>query len=399
MTIVWTAGSRPQSSEESKSNNPIKMDYWLIGAVTILVAMGLVMVASASLHINASNSWYYFNRQLFFVVIGGLSGYVVFHLELDFWRRNGIFLFLFGLVLLVVVLIPGVGKEINGSTRWISLVVFNIQPSELMKLFVVIYVAGYLCRHAQEVCKSCVGFLRPIALIILTGILLICEPDFGSFVVVLTTVLCMMFLAGAQLKQYIAFILIAMIALALLVYIEPYRFERLLAFLNPQESANKGGYQLLQSLIALSRGELFGVGLGNSVQKLFYLPEAHTDFLLAVIGEELGLIGVYTVILCYLIILFRSFQIGWRAELLENRFFAYIAYGLGILLTIEAFINIGVNMGVLPTKGLALPFMSYGGSSLIVSCVMIAIILRIHHEVMSVKKPKSKRSRRWAPVL
>jgi cell division protein FtsW len=353
-------------------------------AFVALLSIGLVMVASASIGIadrNFDNPFYYFQRQLAFVIIGITAAFIVFRVRLVQWEKSGMSLLAFALFLLLLVLIPGVGKTVNGSTRWLPLGIINLQVSELVKLFLVIYVSGYLVRHGDAVRSTLWGFIKPMLLVGLCGLLLLLEPDFGATVVIMGTVLCMTFLAGVRFSQFIAFVSLFVSAAMLLVVTSPYRMERLTSFTNPWADPFDSGFQLTQSLIAIGTGGWFGTGLGGSVQKLFYLPESHTDFLFAVLSEELGFFGVLLVISLYSIVFFRSFRIAAKAEAIGNYFAAYVAYGIGIWLSMQAVINMGVNVGLLPTKGLTLPLMSYGGSSLIVSCMAIGLLMRINFEV------------------
>lgn len=348
-----------------------------------LIMLGVVMVGSASVSIadrDLGNPYFYLQRQLLFAVMGIAIAYFVFRLRLAHWEKSGIVLLGFALFLLVLVLIPGVGKTVNGSTRWIPLGVFNLQVSELVKLLMLVYVAGYLVRHGEAVRTSLWGFIKPMLMVGLAGLLLLLEPDFGATVVLMGTVLGMTFLGGVRFFQFAAFLFMFGCAAMLLVVSSPYRLERLTSFMNPWADPFDTGFQLTQSLIAIGTGGWFGTGIGGSVQKLFYLPESHTDFLFAVMSEELGLIGVGFVLALYVLFFIRAFRIGLQAETCGNRFAAYLAYGIGIWLGLQAVINIGVNMGLLPTKGLTLPLMSYGGSSLIVNCIAVGLLLRIHHE-------------------
>jgi len=301
---------------------------------------------------------------------------------------------IFSLFLLVLVLVPGIGKTVNGSTRWLPLGFINLQVSELVKLFLVIYVAGYLVRHGDAVRRSLWGFLKPMMMVGIAGLLLLIEPDFGATVVIMGTVLAMTFLAGARFVQFISFVTLFVCAAMLLVVTSPYRMQRLTSFANPWADPFDSGFQLTQSLIAIGTGGWFGTGLGGSVQKLFYLPESHTDFLFAVLSEELGFIGVAVVILLFSMLFFRSLKIASQAEAAGNYFAAYMAYGIGIWLSMQAIINMGVNVGLLPTKGLTLPLMSYGGSSLVVSCMAIGLLMRIQYETRGVTKQASKKSTR-----
>ena len=358
-------------------------DGLLWGAAIALFVLGLVMVASASIDIadrNQGQPLYFLGRQLMYALTALALGYGLLCLPLAVVERLGGPLLLAGLVLLVVVLIPGVGREINGSARWLSLGFANLQPSEFMKLFMIVYLAGYLVRRADEVRSAAWGFFKPILVLILMGLLLLLEPDFGAAAVITATAMGMMFLGGVPLWQFGVLILGVGGGLAALAISSPYRLERITAFLDPWAHPFDSGFQLTQALIAFGRGEWFGVGLGNSVQKLFYLPEAHTDFLFAVLAEELGLVAAVGVILLFAVIIWRAFVIGRGAERAGRPFAAHLAYGCGIWLGGQAFVNIGVNMGLLPTKGLTLPLMSYGGSSLLVSVMTVALLQRVAME-------------------
>ncbi len=360
-----------------------------------LLTIGVIMVASSSISVadrNFSNPFYYLQRQLVFVVMGVFAALSVFKIRLVQWEKSGVSLLIFALFLLVLVLMPGVGKTVNGSTRWLPLGVISLQVSELVKLFLVIYVAGYLVRHGDAVRRSLLGFLKPMMMVGFAGLLLLMEPDFGATVVIMGTVLGMTFLAGARFTQFISFVFIFVCAALMLVVTSPYRMQRLTSFANPWADPFDSGFQLTQSLIAIGTGGWFGTGLGGSVQKLFYLPESHTDFLFAVLSEELGFIGVSVVVVLYAALFFRSLKIASQAENAGNYFAAYVAYGIGIWLSMQAIINMGVNVGLLPTKGLTLPLMSYGGSSLIVSCMAIGLLMRIYYETNGVTKQASRKS-------
>ncbi len=277
-------------------------------------------------------------------------------------------------------MLPGIGVEVNGSTRWINLAVFRLQVSEPAKLLALIYMAGYLVRHGEEVRYTGAGFLKPLGLLLIAALLLLMEPDFGATVVLMTTALVMMFMAGVSLWKFGGLIAVAGTAFAALALLSPYRLQRLTAFIDPWNDPFNTDFQLTQSLIAIGRGEWFGVGLGASIQKLFYLPEAHTDFVFAVLAEELGLIGILVLLGLYALVVYRTYVIAARAEQGGNLFAAYLAYGIGTWLGMQAVINVGVNTGLLPTKGLTLPLLSYGGSSMLVTCIAIALLLRIDYE-------------------
>ncbi len=361
-----------------------RYDAWLIGSVLILVTLGLVMVASASVAIadrHLGQPFYYFQRQALFVVIGMGLGASVMKIPVKLWQRSGAMLLALGILLLLLVLVPEVGREVNGSMRWITLGPINIQPSELIKLFMSVYLGGYLVRRTEEVRGTFSGFIKPMAVLMVIAGLLLLEPDYGATVVLFATVLGMLFLGGVPLLRFSGWMAATGAVMAGIVMLAPYRVERLTAFMNPWADPFDSGFQLTQALIAVGRGEWFGVGLGGSVQKLFYLPEAHTDFLFAVLGEELGFAGMALVIGLFTFVVWRAFAIAGRAASRGLAYGAYLAYGLGLGIGIQAFINIGVNLGVLPTKGLTLPLMSYGGSSMLANCMAIGLLLRIDHEL------------------
>jgi len=375
--------NRPDKSSVDKPVLLEGMDGVLIMLVLCLLGIGLVMVASASISIadsKTSTPFYYLYRQLIAAGIGLIAVMAIFRIRLVYWEKSGMILLALSFAMVVLVLIPGIGKTVNGSTRWIPIGFLNLQVSEIVKLFLMVYVAGYLVRHGEQVRSSLWGFLKPMIMIGLVCLFLLLEPDFGASVVIMMTVLGMTFLAGVRFTQFLAVITLFGSAATLLVITSPYRLQRLTAFVNPWADPFDSGFQLTQSLIAIGSGGWTGVGLGSSVQKLFYLPEAHTDFLFAVMAEELGLIGVIVVIGLYTSLVFRAFMIARKAESCGNQFASYLSYGIGIWLGLQAFINIGVNMGVLPTKGLTLPLMSYGGSSLIVVSASIGLLLRISYE-------------------
>jgi cell division protein FtsW len=295
-----------------------------------------------------------------------------------------------------MVLIPGVGVKVNGSARWLSLGGFRIQVSEIMKFFAVVYIAGYVARRRREVCESAFGLLKPLLLFGVACALLLKEPDFGSSVVILVIAMGVMFLAGARLGQFVFLALLLAAAAGFLVYVSPYRLARVTSFIDPWADPLDTGFQLTQALISFGRGAWLGVGLGAGVQKLFYLPEAHTDFLFSVLAEELGLAGVLAVIGLFGVIVWRAFEIGAEAEKIELTFHAYLAYGLGLWFGFQAFVNMGVNMGMLPTKGLTLPLMSYGGGSMIIMCAAVALLFRVQSEIAERRASAPKRKPAWA---
>lgn len=362
---------------------PAPYDRWLIIIVSSLVGLGLLMVASASIETSdhqLHEPFYYFYRQLIYLVLGILIGSIVVQFEVAIWEKISGYLLVAIMVMLAIVLIPGIGHAVNGSARWVGVGPFRIQVSELAKFSVVIYMAGYLVRHHDEVETKLIGFIKPMGLLTVVAVLLLKEPDFGATAVIMATALGMMFLGGMQLRHFVVLFALVIIALAVLAISEPYRMQRLTTFLNPWENPFNSGYQLTQSLIAFGRGGWMGVGLGNSIQKLFYLPEAHTDFLFAVIAEELGLIGMLAVMGLFTLLVFRILYIGRQSQLLGQHFAGFAAYGFALWIAIQFMVSIGVNSGVLPTKGLTLPLVSYGGSSMLINCVVIALLLRIDYE-------------------
>lgn len=360
-----------------------RWDPWLLGCVAALVGLGLVMVYSASVSSaerTLGNGFYYFARQLGSVIVGSILMYLVMHTPLRLWERIGPYLLLLGLVLLVLVLVPGVGVNVNGSSRWIRLGIVNLQPSELIKLFLVVYVAGYFVRKQEELQNFTHGIAIIGLVLMAAGILLLQEPDLGAVVVITATVLGMLFLAGVRLWHFGVMTLTGVGVVALLTVLAPYRLQRVVAFLDPWADPFNTGFQLVQALIAFGRGEWVGVGLGASVQKLYYLPAAHTDFLFAVTAEELGLLGVLSVMLLFAVLVARAFTISRWAQDAGLLYAARLAQGIALLLGVQAAISMGVNMGVLPTKGLTLPFMSYGGSSMLVNLMSVGLLLLIERE-------------------
>ncbi|WIX34261.1 putative lipid II flippase FtsW [Salinicola sp. JS01] len=357
-------------------------DGWLLLSALALMLIGWVMVTSASTEIAASltgNPYYFSIRHGIFVLAAIGVGLLAVRLPLWWWREKGPMLLILGLVLLVLVLL--VGREINGSRRWIPLGIVNVQASEVAKLFMIVYVAGYLERFLPEVRRTWGAFMRPLAVMALIGFLLILEPDYGAVVVMTGCVMGMLLLSGAPLWRFLLILIVVGSGAVMLAVAEPYRLQRITSFANPWADQYNTGYQLTQALIAFGRGHWLGLGLGNSVQKLFYLPEAHTDFVFAVLAEELGLFGAVGVILLFALLVFRAFRIGRKAELARMPFAAYLCYGIALVIGAQAFINISVSSGMLPTKGLTLPLLSYGGSSLIVSGIMVAMLFRVDAEV------------------
>jgi cell division protein FtsW len=362
------------------------VDPVIAGVALCLLSFGLIMVASASTEVSAriyGNPFYLMIRHSAYVLLGTAAGIAVLMLPLRIWQKLELPLLLLSFVLLVAVLVPGIGKEVNGAARWISLGLFSVQGSELVKLFVVIYIAGYLVRRKQEVQEKFTGSLKPLLIVSLLAVLLIKQPDFGAAVVIMSAVMGVVYLAGAPMRYLLPVLSLFAGAAVLVATLQPYRLARFASFIDPWQHQFGGGYQLTQALIAFGRGEWFGLGLGNSIQKLFFLPEAHTDFLFSIIAEEMGVVGAAVIILLFACLVIRGLWIGRIAASQGAEFHAFLAYGISMLLGVQAAINLGVNLGLLPTKGLTFPLMSYGGNSLIVSCMLIAILLRIEYECRS----------------
>ena len=361
-------------------------DQSVVWVSIVLLACGVVMVYSASIAIaeasraTAHQPTYYLVRHAAYVVIGLAFALLAFQIPVHVWQKAAPYLFVLGLVLLALVLVPGVGREVNGSRRWLSFYVVNFQPSELMKLAVVLYAADYTVRKAAYMDSVKRGFLPMFGVMFLTGVLLIREPDFGALAVIVVIAAGILFVGGMNWRLFAGLTVTLAIAFVALILMAPYRLQRVTGFMDPWADPYGKGYQLSHALIAFGRGEWLGVGLGGSVEKLFYLPEAHTDFLLAVTAEELGFAGVAAVILLFAWLVTRAFTIGRRAALLERHFAALVAQGIGLWLGVQAIVNMGVNMGMLPTKGLTLPLMSFGGSAIVATCCAIAVLLRIDWE-------------------
>ncbi|EKG35547.1 MULTISPECIES: putative lipid II flippase FtsW [Pseudomonas] len=365
------------------SGRGIDLDFPMLVGCLALLGLGLVMITSASSEVAAvqsGNTLYMMTRHLVYLLIGlGACG-VTMMIPVATWQRLGWMMLLGAFGLLLLVLVPGIGREVNGSMRWIGFGAFNVQPSEIAKVFVVIFLAGYLIRQQQEVRESWMGFFKPFIVLLPMAGLLLMEPDFGATVVMMGAAAAMLFLGGVGLFRFSLMVVLAVASVVVLVQAQPYRMARLTNFTDPWADQFGSGYQLTQALIAFGRGEWFGVGLGNSVQKQFYLPEAHTDFVFSVLAEELGVVGSLITVALFLFVSIRGMYIGMWAERAKQFFGAYVAYGLSFLWIGQFLINIGVNVGLLPTKGLTLPFLSYGGSSLVICCASLGLLLRIEWE-------------------
>ncbi len=367
----------------SKAVIQYDFDRALVFASGTLLVIGLIMVGSASISIadgKLNQPLFYFNRQLIFALAGLAIAAMVITVRLEVWRQLAPLLLMLGVGLLILVLIPGIGREVNGSRRWLPLGPVNIQVAEIIKLFSIIYVADYLHRHHGQLNGSFFKVFGPLVLLGVAALLLLLQPDMGSVVVILSTVLAMLFLGGARLDVFAALMTIFAGLFSVLIWLAPYRLQRLQTFMDPWQDPFGSGFQLTQALIAFGRGDWLGVGLGSSMQKLFYLPEAHTDFLYSILAEELGLVGALSILVLFSIFIWRALAIGRAAELAGQVFGAQIACGIGIWIGLQACVNMGVNMGVLPTKGLTLPLMSYGGSSLLLTCLAIALLFRVDLE-------------------
>lgn len=362
----------------------LRIDWPLLGLWFALMSFGLIMVASASISFAAvtyNDAWFFAKRHAVYMLLGVALAVFVVCIPMSVWQKYSGHFLLFTIFLLVLVLIPGIGKKVNGSQRWFSLGVISIQVSEIAKFCAVVFFASFFARRYQELHFGWQGFLKPLMVVgVFVGLLLL-EPDFGSSVVLSATVFAMMFIAGVRMLHFLFLIVIAVGGLAAVAVLSPYRMQRLITFLDPWADQFNTGYQLTQSLIGFGRGEWFGLGLGNSLQKLFFLPEAHTDFIFAIIAEEFGLIGAVLLLGLFAVLILRIFKIA-KQNLAAGKMFAALAvFGVAILFSFQVFINMGVSSGLLPTKGLTLPFISYGGSSLLICCVLMAFVMRVQWEL------------------
>ena len=367
-------------------------DPLLAGLALSLIVVGVVAIASASIgysdwHFN--NPWHHTIRHAVYLAMAASLGAVAYRVPIEVWQRTSGLWLLMALALLLLVLVPGVGRDVNGSQRWLPLGPITVQPSEIAKFALVLYTASFVVRHAEAVQNHWQGLAKPVAILGVTGLLLLFEPDFGATVICAGTVFGMLFLAGARLGYVLLLVTVAVGALMFMIISAPYRLQRLTAYTDPWQDPYGSGFQLIQSLIAFGRGEWWGVGLGNSIQKLFYLPEAHTDFVFSIWAEETGFFGALVVIVLYCLLIGRILFVGRRAERDGESFAAYICYGVALIFAGQAFVNMGVSSGLLPTKGLTLPFVSYGGSSLMMSCVMLSVILRIEYSLRANRGGKS----------
>jgi len=378
-----TVNSYARSSGQPRR---LVLDPWIIGTVSALLLIGLIMVASASIGISekeTGHAFHYFQRQLLYVLAGLVAAAVGLAVPTRIWEEYSVYLLGGAILLLVVVLIPGIGYEVNGARRWIRLGFMNFQVSEAARAMLLMYVASYAVRRSDDLRTDFKGFMMPVGVLGAAAGLLLLEPDFGAATVLFATGLGVLFLAGARILHLLVPIVFGSVALGALAIVSPYRLRRLTGFLDPWGDPFNSGFQLVQSLIAIGRGEWFGVGLGASVQKLFYLPEAHTDFVFAVLAEEFGFLGVTVVIALFALLVTRALMISREAAQAGQAFQSYVAASIGIWLGLQAFVNVGVNMGLLPTKGLTLPLLSYGGSSMLVTLGWLGVLLRIHHDTQA----------------
>ena len=363
----------------------LNLDQTSFSATVALLVLGSVMVSSASITLADSamgEPHYFLMRHFGAIAIGCLGATVALATPTELWFRLNGLLLLAAMVLLASVLVPGLGHTVNGSSRWLELGPLTLQPSEPARFCLLLYLSSYVVRHQTELGATTLGYLKPMALVALACVLLLAEPDFGAAVVLTATSLGVLFVGGARLRDFFLSFLVAIAALSALALSSSYRLQRLTTFLDPWADPYASGFQLTQSLIAIGRGDWLGVGLGESVQKLFYLPEAHTDFVFAVMAEELGFMGVTLAIVLFGIVVFRAISLGPRASALGMPFQGLVSTGIGLTLGIQAFINIGVNTGLLPTKGLTLPLISYGRTSVVITLISLGLLARIHHEVV-----------------
>ena len=375
----------PRLSPSTLGANVPSIDFILLACVCALVSLGLVMICSASMDYASErygDALFHTRRHLVYIVIASIASVIAFKIPLSIWEKSGPYLLIASFVILILILIPGFGRTANGATRWLALGPFTLQGSEVAKLGVIVYLGNYLVRQHDLVRGHLLGFFIPFLIMSAFVALLIFEPDFGAVVVLSSAALGMLFLGGARVWEFC----LSSIGLAIFGFFvissSDYRMARLYAYLDPWADQFGEGYQLTQSLIAFGRGDWFGLGLGNSIQKLFYLPEAHTDFVFAIMAEELGFVGCLVALFIYVVFIGRILVIARKAESMGKAFGAYVAYGVALVFSAQLIINVSVNIGLLPTKGLTLPFLSYGGSSLLVSCVLAALIMRIYRELM-----------------
>ena len=364
-------------------------DLGIFVSVTFLSLLGIIMVTSVTIPLTDGSLSMAFNH-IFKLVLGAFVGLIVFRFSLEIWKTIDIGLILFSFFLLILVFIPFVGFEANGASRWIRFFGFSFQPSELMKFALIVYISSYCYRRMTEFKEKWIGFWKPVLVVVLAIALVLFEPDLGSSAVIFLISLTIMFIAGAPLKQMSIILFMGLMVFVSMIILVPWRMQRILSFVDPWSAYGESGYQLSQALIAFSRGDLFGVGLGESLQKYHYLPDAQTDFIFAIIAEELGLIFCVLLISIYGYLIFKSFSLGRNSRMLNKFFESYICYGIGVCIAFHVFINVGVSSGMLPTKGLTLPFISFGGTNLMLMFALIALLFRINLELKESSKIEGK---------
>ena len=372
-----------------------KIDLILLSLFFVLSFSGLLILASASVHFSDSiygNPSAIFNRQLFYFFLGLFGLLIFFILPLNFWISYDRLLITLGFILLLLVFVPGIGFEVNGANRWIRVAGFGLQPSEIMKFLSILYVSCYSVRRIREIQSHWIGFFRPAIIIVSIISIILIQPDLGSSAVIFASVLGVLFVAGVKIKQFFIVALLGLVAVTLMIVFVPWRWERIISFIDPWSDPWGSGYQLTLSLMSIGRGDWFGVGLGQGLMKMGYLPDAHTDFIFSVIVEEMGILGGFIIVALLFGLSFRIFYIGRESLLRKNYFGFYFSYGVALLLGLHTFINVGVACGLLPTKGLTLPLISAGGTNLIIVCLMIGLILRVDYEnKISMPVPTIKR--------
>ena len=360
-----------------------KLDFVLVTLFLVLGFFGLLILSSASAHFSDSiygNPSAIFNRQFFYFILGIIGLFTCFFVPLNFWSSYDRLFITFGILLLFLVFIPGIGIEVNGANRWIRIAGFGLQPSEIMKFLSILYISCYSVRRIKEIQTHWLGFFRPALIIVSIISIILIQPDLGSSAVIFISVLGVLFVAGVKIQQFLVVALLGVIAITMMIIFVPWRWERIISFIDPWSDPWGSGYQLTLSLMSIGRGDWFGVGLGQGLMKMGYLPDAHTDFIFSVIVEEMGILGGFAIISLLFGLSFRIFFIGRESLLRKNFFGFYFSFGVGLLLGLHTFINVGVSSGLLPTKGLTLPLISGGGTNLIIVCLMIGLILRIDYE-------------------
>lgn len=390
--------STKTSSTEIEMSLSQYVDVRMFYGMLILFGIGIIMAASTTVEMaykDHADALFYIKKQLVFISLGLLSLFLVSRIRLVYWEKLGPLILVVSIALLALVLIPGVGRSVNGSSRWLAIGPVSLQVSEFAKVAMIVYLAGYIVRHGPRVQTKFGAFLNPMVILGVIVVLLLLEPDFGSAVVFVITVFTMLYLGGVRFTPFLLFTAFSFIALVLLAISSPYRLERISSFLDPWADPFDTGFQLTQALIAIGNGGVFGVGIGESVQKLFYLPEAHNDFVFAVLAEEMGLVGVVILLAAYFILIWRCFALGSKAQSLRMNFAQNLAYGCGIWFALQTIISLSVNMGMLPTKGLSLPFLSVGGSNLLATCIALGLLMRVYLEINQqgarrVRKPHRK---------